>query len=120
MKWDRLLKVAVFSFVSFQHASAYAETCADSQVAVMFLRDSFTSALRIDGLVANTMNQEVQIRQVCLTTLNFQNDLVAYFPATKECSGVSGNDIAKLNRLLGEVAAFELLSRSKAIVAKLQ
>jgi hypothetical protein len=120
MKWDRLLKAAVFSFVTFQHCSAYAGTCSDSQVALMFLRDSFTSAVRIDGFVANTMILEVQVRQTCLTTLNFQNDLIAYFPDTKECSGVSGNDIANLNRLLGEVAAFELLSRSREIVAKLQ
>ena len=120
MKWGSLFKVAVFSLVSFQHCPAYAETCADFQVAVMFLRDSFTSTLRIDGFVADTMIQEVQIRQACLTTLNFQNNLIAYFPDTRECSGVSGNDIARLNRILGEAAAFELLSRSREIVAKLQ
>ena len=50
----------------------------------------------------------------------FQNNLIAYFPDLKECAGVSGNHIARLNGLLGESNAFELLTHSKEIVAKLQ
>ncbi len=119
-RWQKLIKVAVISLVAIQHIPAYSETCADPRVEILFLRDSFPASVKIKSLIPNTLSQEIQLRQVCLTTQNFQNDLIAYFPDFHECKGVSGNNVAQLNRLLGEAKAFELLSRSKEIVANLQ
>ena len=119
-KWKNIIGVAVICMVAAQHNPAYSATCADSRVTILFLRDSFTSKVKIDSLIPNALTQEIQIRQACLTTLNFQNDLIAYFPDLQECRGVSGSNVAQLNRLLGESKAFELLTRSKEIVAKLQ
>ena len=119
-KWQKLIKVAVICLVAVQHNPAYSETCADSRVAILFLRDSFTATVKINSLIPNALTQEIQVRQACLTTLNFQNDLIGYFPDIQECRGVSGTNVAQLNELLGEVKAFELLTRAKEIVTRLQ
>lgn len=119
-KWHELIKVTVICMAVVQHNPAYSETCADSRVAILFLRDSFVATVKIDSLIPNALTQEIQVRQACLTTLNFQNDLIAYFPDLQECKGLSGSNVAQLNKLLGEAKALELLTRSKEVVAKLQ
>ena len=116
-KCQRFVKATVMCMAMVQHNPAYSETCAD---AVLFLRDSFTATVKMDSLTPNALIQEIQLRQACLTTQNFQNNLLAYFPGLQECRGVSGSNLAQLNKLLGEAQAFELLTHSKEIVAKLQ
>ena len=118
--WQKHIKLVVICLVSIQHNPAYSETCADSHAVILFLRDSFPATVKINSLIPNILIQEVQLKQACLTTQNFQNDLIAYFPDFQECRGVSGDNVAQLNRLLGQAKAFELLSRTREIVANLQ